>query len=200
MTHILFTTTWRSYTFFKSRRELFSKPLTHVKERPLSLLTAHRPYFKILVKQKLLSPLHMKLEITIEASWYWRSNQFCWQINRRINLLCVIEHPSTCYENHGLLVEDCHLIHGVGVTRPWPCSMSLIGVLSIIASALHHSWQHHPIPLVLSWAPHHHPDISSAWSRSLQIFATVTGGGDEASCGSLHKLKLWIHPILIPLL
>jgi len=54
------------------------------------------------------------------------------------------------------------LYQSVGVTRPWPRSMSLIWVLSIIASALHHSWHHHAIPLVLSCAPHHHPDISSA--------------------------------------
>ncbi len=111
ITHILIRTTWKRYGLFRIRGEQVSRPLKYVSERPLSLLTAHHHYFKILVKQKLLSPLHMKLEITIEASWYWKSNQFCWQINCRINLLYVIEHPGTCCENHGLLAEDCHLIH-----------------------------------------------------------------------------------------
>jgi hypothetical protein len=39
------------------------------------------------------------------------------------------------------------LYQSVGVARPWPRWMSLIWVLSIIASALHHSWHHNPIPL-----------------------------------------------------
>jgi hypothetical protein len=68
ITHILIRTTWKSYKLFRIRREQVSRQLKNVRERPLSLLTAHRHYFKILVKQKLLSPLRMKLEITIEAS------------------------------------------------------------------------------------------------------------------------------------
>ncbi len=90
ITHILIRTTWRRYTLFKIRRELVCKRLNYVMESPLSLLTAHCHYFKILVDQKLLCPLHMKLEITIEATWYWKSNQFCWQNNCWINLLCVV--------------------------------------------------------------------------------------------------------------
>jgi hypothetical protein len=68
ITHILIRTTWKRYGLFRIRGEQVSRPLKYVSERPLSLLTAHHHYFKILVKQKLLSPLHMKLEITIEAS------------------------------------------------------------------------------------------------------------------------------------